>query len=91
MSPESHCLSCGIATICSTPRNKELHSAVSKPGEYAFLDIQQPIVTVGLTPATSYDYYLFVVDAYPCFLASLAWTIKWLEEVFCRRCLYCKF
>jgi hypothetical protein len=64
MSHDTHCLSCGIATIRSTSRNKEPHSAASKPGEYAFLDIQQPLVTTGLTLATSHPYYLFVVDAF---------------------------
>jgi len=64
MSPESHCLSCGIATIRATARSNEPHSAASKPGEYAFLDIQQPIVSTGLTPSTTYAFYLFVVDAY---------------------------
>jgi len=64
MSPESHCLSCGIATIRATARSNEPHSAASKPGEYAFLDIQQPIVSTGLTASTTYAFYLFVVDAY---------------------------
>jgi len=64
MSHDTHCLSCGIATIRSTSRNKEPHLAASKPDEYAFLDIQQPLVTTGLTPATSHPYYLFVIDAF---------------------------
>ncbi len=64
MSPETGCLSCGIATIKATARNKEPHTGASLPGEYAFLDIQHPILTSGLTPATSYAFYLFIVDAY---------------------------
>jgi hypothetical protein len=64
MLSETHCLSCGIATIWSTPWNKEPHSAAMKPGENAFLDIQQPIVSTGLMPATTYAYYLFAVSAF---------------------------
>jgi hypothetical protein len=34
MSPETGCLSCGIATACSAVLYKEHHSGVSRPGEY---------------------------------------------------------
>lgn len=50
MSPETGCLSCGIATFKSTVRNKEHHSGASHPGEYVFLDIQHPITSTGLRP-----------------------------------------
>jgi len=64
MSPEAGCLSCGIATIKASVRNKEHHTAASYPGEYVFLDILHPITQTGLTSKTSYAFYLIVVDAY---------------------------
>jgi hypothetical protein len=64
MSPENGCLSCDIATARAANRNKDHHSEASRPGEYIFLDIQHPITTTGLTPATTYDFYLIIVDAY---------------------------
>jgi len=64
MAPESGCLSCGIATARAAPRKKEPHSGASYPGKYVFLDIQHPITSVGLTPASTYKFYLIVVDAY---------------------------
>lgn len=49
MTPEVGCLSCGIATIRATARNKEPHSTAKRPGEYyLFLDILYPIVAQGL-------------------------------------------
>jgi hypothetical protein len=43
----------------------EHHSSASRPGENIFfLDIGHPITTTGLTTATTYPFYLFVVDAY---------------------------
>ncbi len=64
MSPETGCLSCGIATIRSTARNKEPHTVAVAPGEYIFLDILHPTTAVGLTSHTSYAFYLILVDAY---------------------------
>lgn len=64
MSPEVGCLSCGIATARAVARNKEHHTGASRAGEYIFLDIQPPTTAVGLTPASTYPFYLIVVDAY---------------------------
>jgi len=64
MTGETGCLTCGIATIRSCGCNKEAHSGATHAREYLFLDIQHPIVVSGLTPSTSYGYYLFIVDAY---------------------------
>jgi transposase InsO family protein len=64
MSPETGCLSCGIATARSAARNTEHHSGASQPGEYIFLDIEHPITTADLTTASTYPFYLIVVDAY---------------------------
>ena len=64
MSPEPHCLSCGIATVRSAPLNKEHHTAAERPGEYVFLDILHPVLATGLTPASTYAFYLIIVDAY---------------------------
>jgi len=64
MAPETGCLSCGIATARAAVRNKEHHSGADYPGEYVFLDIQHPITSAGLTPKSTYKFYLIVVDAY---------------------------
>jgi hypothetical protein len=64
MTEETGCLTCGIATIRSRARNKEPHSGATRAGEYLFLDLQHPLVQAGLTPCTSYAYYLLIVDAY---------------------------
>jgi transposase InsO family protein len=64
MSPESGCLSCGISTIRATARNKEQHTGASAPGEYVFMDILHPITATGLTPNTSYAFYLILVDTF---------------------------
>lgn len=64
MSPETGCLSCGISTIRSTGRNKEPHTGATAPGEYVFMDILHPVIVTGLTPNTSYAFYLLLVDAF---------------------------
>ncbi len=64
MSPETGCLGCGIATIRSTAHNKEPHTAAVAPGKYICLDILHPTTAVGLTPHTSYAFYLILVDTY---------------------------
>ncbi len=64
MSPEVGCLSCGISTIRATAHQKEPHTGASRPGEHIFLDILHPLVPVGLTPSTTYAFYLILVDAY---------------------------
>jgi len=64
MTGESGCLTCGIATICSRAKNKEAHTSAARDGEYLFIDIQHPKITTGLTIATSYAFYLLIVDAY---------------------------
>jgi len=68
MARETGCLSCGIATARAAVRNKEHHSGADYPGEYVFLDIQHPITFAGLTPKSTYKFYLIVVDAYSRFV-----------------------
>jgi transposase InsO family protein len=64
MSGETGCLTCGIATIRSRARKKEAHTGAKRAGEYLLIDIQHSILTTGLTIATSYAFYLLIVDAY---------------------------
>jgi hypothetical protein len=64
MTGETGCLTCGLATIRSRPRNKEPHTGATRPGEYLFLDIQHPLVRAGLTLSTCYPFYLLIVDVY---------------------------
>jgi hypothetical protein len=64
MTGEVGCLTCGIATIRSSARNKEPHSGATRASEYLFLDIQHPLVAAGLTMSTSHRFYLLVVDAF---------------------------
>lgn len=64
MSPEVGCLNCGIATIWSSARNTDPHAKATRPGEYLFLDIHQPLLSAGLTPTTSYAFYFQIVDAF---------------------------
>lgn len=64
MAPETGCLSCGIATACAAVCNKEHHSGAAYPGEYVFLDIQHPLTSAGLTPSSTYKFYLIVLDAF---------------------------
>jgi hypothetical protein len=65
MSPETGCLSCGISTIRSTARNKEPHTGARSPGEYVFRDIIHPTTVSGLTPNTSYAFYLLFTMDHP--------------------------
>jgi transposase InsO family protein len=70
MSLETGCLSCGISTVWSSARNKEPHTGATLADEYVFLDILHPTTAIGLTPNTSYSFYLILVDAfsrYTCF------------------------
>lgn len=64
MSPEMGCLSCGISTIRATACNKELHTGGSWAGEYIFMDILHPLLAEGLTPSTTYGFYLILIDTY---------------------------
>jgi hypothetical protein len=64
MSPETGCLNCSIATICSSAQSKQLHIGAATPGKYVFLDTLHPLVSSGITPATSFPFYLILVDSY---------------------------
>jgi len=62
MTGETGCLTCGIATICSRPRNREARLGATRPWKYLlFLDIQHPLVETGLTPGTRYSFHLLIV------------------------------
>jgi len=64
MGPEEECNSCEIFTACATNRNKEAHTGANYPGEYVFMDILHPLVPVGLTRDSTFDFSLILVDAY---------------------------
>jgi transposase InsO family protein len=48
----------------ATARNKEPHTGATVSGEYVFVDILHPSTAIGLTPNTSYTFYLILVDAF---------------------------
>jgi hypothetical protein len=64
MSSEVGCLDCSIATIRASARNKQPHTATTRPGEHLFLDIQYAVCPHGLTHVTTFPNYLLIVDAY---------------------------
>ena len=64
MSPETGCLSCSIAMAQSSACNLEAHTGGTTTGKYLFLDILHPLVSTGLTPATSFAFYLILVDSH---------------------------
>jgi hypothetical protein len=61
MSLENGYLSCGIATAHSAAWNKQHHNKANRPGKYIFIDIYN---ILGLTPSSSYTFYLIIIDAY---------------------------
>jgi hypothetical protein len=62
--PETDCVSCQIATIRTTNRNKLPHTPASHPGATVFMDILHCKSSPGLTPKPSHAYCLLLVDAY---------------------------
>jgi hypothetical protein len=62
--PESDCVTCQIATIRSTNRNKHPHAPASHPGATVFMDIIHCKSNPGLAPKTSHTYCLLLVDAF---------------------------
>jgi phospholipase/lecithinase/hemolysin len=58
---EQDCVSCHISTIRATACNKEPHMPGMYPGEYVFMDIIHPVTRVGLTPDTTYAFYLLPI------------------------------
>jgi hypothetical protein len=62
--PETDCVSCQIAMIWTTNRNKLPHTPASHPGATLFMDILHCKSSPGLTSKTSHAYCLLLVDAY---------------------------
>jgi len=58
------CVDFKIATIRASDRSKHPYTASGRFGEMVFLDIEHAKAGGGLTPASSLQFYLFVVDAY---------------------------
>jgi transposase InsO family protein len=64
MDPEQECMSCKIATIHSSDHNKHHHTPSTHPGHTIFIDILHPITDCGLTPNTTFPFYIILVDAF---------------------------
>ncbi len=57
-------MSCKIATIHSSDRNKHHHTPSNHPGHTIFIVILHPIADCGLTPNTTFPFYIILVDAF---------------------------
>jgi hypothetical protein len=64
MEPETDCITCQIATIRATARNKHPHTPGGHPGATVFMDILPCKSSPGLTPRTSHAYCLLLVDSF---------------------------
>jgi len=64
MEPENDCVTCQIATIRATARNKHPHTPAGHPGATVFMDILPCKSSLGLTPKASYAHCLILVDAF---------------------------
>ncbi len=64
MDPETDCVTCQIATIRATSRNKNPRTPAGHPGAIVFMDILPCKSSPGLTPRTSHAYCLILVDSY---------------------------
>jgi hypothetical protein len=64
MGPEEECISCEVSTARATSRNKEAHTGANYPGEYIFMDVLHPPVSVGLTRGSTFPFSLILADAY---------------------------
>ena len=62
--PETDCVTCQIATIRATNRNKLPHTLASHPGATVSMDILPCKSNPGLTPKTSHAYCLILVDTF---------------------------
>jgi hypothetical protein len=62
--PETDCVTCQIATIRATNRNKLPHTLASHPGATVSMDILPCKSNLGLTPKTTHDYCLILVDTF---------------------------
>jgi transposase InsO family protein len=81
MDHEQDCLSCKIATIHSSDRNKLPHTPSTHPGQTIFLDILHPITDTGLTPNTTFPFYLILVDSFSRFSSVYGLRDKSTESV----------
>ena len=64
MEPEHDCVTCQIATIRATARNKHPYTPAGHPGATVFMDILPCKSSPGLTPKASYAHCLILVDAF---------------------------
>jgi transposase InsO family protein len=81
MDHERDCLSCKIATIHSSDRNKLPHTPSTHPGQTIFSDILHPITDTGLTPNTTFPFYLILVDSFSRFFSIYGLCDKSTESV----------
>jgi hypothetical protein len=81
MDPENDCMSCKIATIRSSDRNKHHHTPSTHPGHTIFIDILHPIADCGLTPNTTFPFYIILVDAFPRFSTIYGLSDKTTQSV----------
>ena len=64
MSPEKFCDPCQIVTTRSNNRCKIPPSNPLEPGHTVYMDLLPPLSPTGLTPATTFKCYLWLVDRY---------------------------
>jgi len=81
MEPENDCVTCQIATIRATARNKHPHTPASHPGATVFLDILPCKSSPGITPRTTHSHCLILVDSFSRFSVIYGLSNKTTETV----------
>jgi transposase InsO family protein len=81
MEPENDCVTCQIATIRTTARNKHSHTPASHPGATVFLDILPCKSSPGITPRTTHSHCLILVDSFSRFSLIYGLSNKTTETV----------
>ncbi len=81
MEPESECVTCQIATIRITNRNKHPHTPSGHPSATVFMDVVYCKSSPGLTPKTSHTHCLILVDAFSRFSVIYGLPNKSTESV----------
>jgi len=85
MGTDVECISCDTAR--ASARNKETHTVGQYPGEYVFMDILYPVVSVGLTKTSTFPFYFILVNAYSRYLSIYGLptkSLKWVIDVLTR-------
>jgi len=78
---DQDCISCNIATIRASSKNKSAHTGASYPGEFIFLDILHHIVPVARTKNTTFAFYLIIVDAFSRYVCIYGIPKRTLQQV----------